>query len=317
MKHLVLIMAHKNITQLVRLILKLNSDFYCLVHLDNKTNISLVEKNTLDSLNNTFICKNPMSVNRADFSMIQVVRMMFAESLEIERVYNLNFSYYVLISGMDYPLKPQKDVKLILDSNFPKPILNVDLPCDSDMVKNIFKRFRFVKFHTNNPLKKIQFTLIWYVIMSPLYLTEYVFTFFRNRPANLMINLDIVPITGNAWWILSKSDLNEIFSYLESNRILHNIYKYLLTPEEHFFQTLYFKLHPEINIYDFVKRQTIEQTFVLFTHPNKYYDGIDGHPYTFLEDDYLLLKSSKALFARKFDILVDDEILKKLDRLSD
>lgn len=313
MRHIVLILAHRNLDQLFRLVNKLSVEFDCLIHIDKKTDISTKDLDSLSIIPNVYLCKNRISISRANYSLIEVVKLLIKESIDIQIQYDKSYSYFILISGMDYPLKSPRDLSEILDSNYPNPILDVDPLIKSNMVKNIFKRYRFVKFHSESPFKPIQFSVLWHIIMSPLYFVEFIYTILNKKPSSIIKEMNINALTGNAWWIFTEKDLLRIFFKVEFNKKLLKMYKYILAPEEHFFQTLYFHDNSQIDLKEYINNQKILQTFVLFTHPIKEHVSPDGHPYVFLSDDFDLLKASNALFARKFDDTIDSKILDKLD----
>nr|MDA3853191.1 hypothetical protein [Bacteroidales bacterium] len=101
-----LILAHKNISQLKRLINTLDhKDSIIIIHLDRCMPINPF----LNQLNNTFKGKvfftpNKYSINRLQYSMIEATMSLIDFFFKLE----LKADYIHLLSGQDYPVKSRE-----------------------------------------------------------------------------------------------------------------------------------------------------------------------------------------------------------------
>lgn len=113
-----LIFVHNNPFQVERLINKIassNSDIY--IHIDKK--VDLFEFEYLTSLPNVYLIKNRVSVNWANFTMVEAMLSSLQEILDL----NMEYSHINLLSGQDYPLKKIDQLEKYLFSNTGKSFI--------------------------------------------------------------------------------------------------------------------------------------------------------------------------------------------------
>ena len=311
MNHIFFILAHKNLNQVLNLAKKLSSEFDCLIHLDAKYGDIFLENYSLNEHKNIYFTADRINIDLASFSMIKVIGLMLKETKKIEYENHITYSYVGLISGQCYPIKNLRYIKEILDDSYPKLIIDSHPIEDLYWLNSVYRRHRFISIH-NLINSKFTSSLINKFLKIPLYLTECLYTLMINKPFKLSkrINLDIHG--GSAWWILPLNLIEEVVFFHGQKSVIKGIYSHILGPEEHFFQTIIATYYSE--------RYNINQSYidgpmlVCFEHP-VYGRSTNGHPFILKTDDIGLLGKSNKLFARKFDLEVDKEIISKIDEM--
>jgi hypothetical protein len=117
---------------------------------------------------------------------------------------------------------------------------------------------------------------------------------------------------GSQWWILPDQVIEFIINEMQSNSKEIKKLTKTMTPDETFFQimTMASPLSNlvEINPIDMVAQNCM--TYANFSVEGK---PFTGHPYIFTKDDFNKLIEMPQLFARKFDINTDSEIIDMID----
>jgi len=103
MKHAILILAHKNIQQLIHLIEYFSKDCYVFVHIDKKSKITEDEISSLEAIPQVSKVYRRYSVHWGGFSMLKCEMFLLRETLK-----QCDVDYVHLLSGQDYPIKPLK-----------------------------------------------------------------------------------------------------------------------------------------------------------------------------------------------------------------
>ena len=117
MKIAYLILAHNNMKHLERLIEALNDDevsFF--IHIDKKVNMPALIKR----YSNVKILENRFDVKWMGYSMVEATLSM------LETAYNSNdcYDYFILLSGVDYPIKSNQYIKSFFAENNGKSFIN-------------------------------------------------------------------------------------------------------------------------------------------------------------------------------------------------
>ncbi|TVZ59149.1 core-2/I-Branching enzyme [Flavobacteriaceae bacterium MAR_2010_105] len=309
MQKIYIILAHENPQQLNRLISKLNdscSFFY--VHIDLKTDIKAFS-NVIKSKNLKFIT-NRIEGIWGDFNLVQATINCLQEVKMDARE-----GYCILMSGQDYPLKSNTVIHNYLEEH--KDYDFIDLkPINEVWSPNELKlRTQFYKFNLSN--KKGDYVLIPFIFSKDFYfrfkyhtkailklLTKAEFNVFRifkkrKHPFNYSY------FGGSQWWALTSQTVFKILELLEKKPELINFYRFTLIPDELFFQTILKNLSVE----NYTTKVLPSLTYVNWSRTNC------TLPVTFTINDYNELKNIKSnkIFARKFNIKLDQKILDKLD----
>lgn len=310
----ILILAHKNVNQLNRLINTLehqNIDIF--IHLDKKW----VEKqpDLLSNIlhkENIFVCDKSVSASLDHWSLVEATLELIKKSLETEKTKRINYKYFALLSGQDYPVKKLDYILNELSKTYPKPHIDCT-PYDE-------KNWVFHKFHRLLVQNKLDYFLdsnlnnkyIKKGIKIPLYS---IFWFIKRfyTPYKILDKMGCKIYGGSAWWILPDMVIKHIMDELNQP---HNkeidILKHTFTPEETFFQIMTMKssLAYLVDVNPKDQRDQNCKTYAHFTDESK---PFTGHPYIITNDDFDMIKNLEHFFVRKFDETVDKEILKSID----
>ena len=112
---------------------------------------------------------------------------------------------------------------------------------------------------------------------------------------------------GSQWWAMNINDLNKVYEFILNNKYeLFSFFKYSHVPDEFFFHSIikFINKNEENN-----KIQN-SLTYVNWSRKDC------PLPVTFEINDFeeLINQPSNKLFARKFDINIDKEIIEKIDK---
>lgn len=313
MKHAVLIMAHKNKEQLIRLIQALacdSFDFY--VHLDIKWNLS--REDILDiktCAENVYVIEKRIHGELDQWSLPQITLNLIDDALAHEKAIGEEYSYFLLLSGQDYPIKSNSYILNYLSLKYPAPIMDT-IPYDPNTwIRNKFDINKYINA-IDRIHEKMQPGLTRKITVLPYVIGEKIEKNFLRAPKECLEEHGLKLYGGSAWWILPKDIIAQIESLTKHKKII-NAFKRSTTPEETFFQTAYMNSQYKDRACDsecYLKNEQKCATYANFCVNGK---PITGHPYILTKDDYDRIISKPQLFARKFDITVDKEILNMID----
>ncbi|MBD5237039.1 MAG: beta-1,6-N-acetylglucosaminyltransferase [Bacteroidales bacterium] len=288
-KHAYLILAHKNFNQLRKMVELLDypgNDIY--IHVDAKAKEfnpgdfkGVTKHSRLEFL------PERISVNWGGVSIMRAEIALLKAATEKGK-----YNYYHLLSGMDMPIKPQKEVHEFFEANKGKEFINL-----WEMKKSAVSRF---KFYSLFPEGELHFrTRILNHIFKGL-----------QMAVGYRINRDVDFHFGSQWFSITDDLARYVVSKEEW---LEKVFRRTTTCDEIFLPTLVcnspFKdklYHPEP-----VKTQkevnNSNMRFIDWTRGESI-----RHPWTFRKDDLNLLESVPHFWARKFDENVDNEIIDAL-----
>ncbi|MEE3325183.1 MAG: beta-1,6-N-acetylglucosaminyltransferase [Methanosphaera sp.] len=279
-RHAYLIMCHQNIEQLKILLSLLDyelNDIY--IHADKKLFLSDDEKNEISSSlkkSNCYFIKSQYGAWGGD-SLMKIEINLLKKATEYEH------KYYHLLSGADLPLKTQSYIHNIL-KNDGRDYLGLDH--EANETKNFLDRFRYY----------------------------YIFQYFIDKQcSSIMVKM------RNGFIIVQKligidRTRNANFEYGKSGQwfsITHYTAKFILNQYPLYKKYFIFSLIPDES---FISTIIINSSLVdnLVDDSLRLIDWSRGEPYTFGKDDFDELINSSKLFARKFDINYDEEIIYKI-----
>lgn len=291
------IAAHKNPKQFSRLVKRLDgdhADFY--IHIDKKVHLENF-KAAIDGINHEKV--NFLKQYNATWSEFGIVK---AEIEALKSIVNSGrkYDFIILLSGQDYPIKSNEYIKDFFKKNIDKSFIeSFSMPFDPwpnggmDRInryhfKLLNKSFAFPPY--KNPKKRIDKLL------------NLLFSFYfkrRQLPGGMK------PFGGEHWWNFNWPTAKFIVQYLSDHPEYVKFHKYSFCADEMFFQTLLLNSQNEAIFNNIVNDDL------------RYYDWSEGNdsPKTFTILDLEILLNSKKLFARKFDINIDECILDELDKI--
>ena len=319
MKHAVLIMAHKNKEQVIRLIHALACDeFDFFVHPDIKWDLSAQDLKDIESCaDNVHIASKRIHGELDHWSLPQITLNLIDDALEYERNTGVKYRYFLLLSGQDYPIKSKKYILNFLEEQYPKPLIHID---DYDEEEWVRSKFMLVKW--SNKIDEIhnhmKVGIIRKIRVAPLVLCENFEKIVYGSPYYRLKKYNMKLYGGSAWWILPHGVMDYISNVRNNIPGFIREFTRTWTPEETFFQTMTMN-SPLINyivdddpIYDDDKYDQNCMTYANFFTPQK---GFSGHPYYITCEDFDRIMKKKALFARKFDINISERALDMIDEV--
>ena len=283
-KHAYLIEAHCNKEQLKILLDCLDyekNDIYLHIDLRSKV-LKDIEKEVNLKKSSLYIVK-PVKVRWGGYSQIQ------AELNLLEAAYKKDeYCRYHLISGVDLPIKTQKEIHDFFDKDN-KEYVQYDYKDNQEEIMNRAGKYHFLRDHIDrnnyffNVIEKMSL-----VIQNILKI---------NRCKKNKIKLK----KGGNWFSITSNATKYV---LENKKWIQKQFKNTKCCDEVFLQSLIYNSKFKNNLfYDpYEKRNT----------SLRYIDWKRGNPYTFRITDFNDLISSHYMFARKFDENVDNEIILKI-----
>jgi len=271
-----LILAHSQPRQLERLLHSLqhdDADIY--IHLDKKTDV--VPFQHLADIKNVHFIQNRIKVYWGTYNIVKATFNSFKEILDSGK----NYQYLNLLSGQDYPLRPQQELHDFLNANPGKAFMNYML-FDTEW-QEALPRVRF--YHFNN------FRLPGHFILQ-----ELVNKLFgaRSMPNNM------IAVGRSQWFTISMECVSYIYNYWNNTPKLRHFIKLTWGPDEFIFQTILYNSQYKV---------------VMVKNDLRYIDWSAGgvSPKTLTMEDAEALSASAQYFARKFDITKDEAILDVID----
>lgn len=282
-----LILAHKFPAQLFRLYTALNdecSTFF--IHIDKKADVEKFRELITDP---EVLWVDRVNANWASFGLVEAVLNL----LHAVKGSGKKFDRIILLSGQDYPIKSNPTINEYLrqsaESNFieyhPLPSPAKWKP-DGGLYR-VNKYFLGLSFQQRCKAKALNFLALLFPCLR------------RRIPHGMKA------YAGSMWWIIDQYSMSYILDYVANNPGYIAFHKKTFAPDELFFHMIL------LNASDKKVRDRIVNDDKRFI---KWKDLNASHPKQLDVKDLEEIKRSDALFARKFDITEDDEILNLIER---
>jgi hypothetical protein len=213
MKIAYLILAHNNYNHLKRLVRALNDiNVIFFIHIDKK---SKMPDNLNDFDNIVFIERE--KVWWSGWSSVKAIIRLLRKASES------GFDYYILLSGADYPIRPNSFLYKKLSTGH--EFIGLNLGFGIKNPENRIKYYYFDGFDRRN-LRSIK-TL---------------FLFLLERSLKIFYQKKSYPFQqiyyGPTWWALSHDCIQYVFDQIDTNMDYSNFYQSSWCPDESFFQTI-------------------------------------------------------------------------------
>lgn len=275
-----IIIAHKYPVQLERLVNRLqhpHSDIY--VHIDSKVDIAPFLG--LKSFQEVFFIKKRVKVNWGGNSTL----MAMVQSIQEVTSKKQSYDFINLLSGQDYPLKSAQKTYEFLQQKPGCNFISYDEFSGSEWWQAAATRYE--KYHfTDLPIKGKYALQSIVNRMMPR----------RKFPENLQLHGG----DKSAWWTISGECASYVVKEISENKSLLNFLKYCWGTDEFAIATLI--MNSEF------RRTTINNNY-------RYIDWSEGnpHPKMLTKADVSKLYKSDMLFARKFDMKLENVVLDWID----
>lgn len=273
-----LIMAHKNPTQLARLIKKLEhpeADFF--IHIDKKVDITAFLE-LGDNNHVKFINKRTL-VNWGGYSTTNAILTSVKEILDLDK----NYDFINLLSGQDYPIRSTQKIHDHLAKNIGKNFISYD---EGSIwwtgAKKRYRKYHFTdfKFIGKHVIEKI---MNWFT---------------PNRIFPLKMKL--YGGEKGTWWTITSDCASYLCEVVHKDEKLKRFLRMCWGSDEFLASTLIMN--------SAFKHNTINNNFRYIFFPQN-----EARPRNLITEDFENLISSDMLFARKFDIDVESTILNRID----
>ena len=279
-----IISAYKYPQQLIRLINKLNTDstsFF--IHVDKKTDDRIYSEmvNGLSDRPNVRFLKR----HKCDWGGFGHVAATLEGIAEIFKT-GTCFDYAILLTGQDYPIKSNRHIGAFFEEHQGKLFLEF-FPLPND------------EWHNRGIVGGMDRIEAWH---WRLFNRHFTFPSSGRFPIKRKFPKGFRPFGGSSYWCLSRECIEYIYKLRAQNRAFVDFFKCVDVPDEIFFQTI-----------------ILNSRFgAMAVNDNlRYIDWKDpdaASPAVLQKSDFPQLLSSSKLFARKFDVSVDAEVLGLIDR---
>lgn len=299
MRIVYLITAHKNPLQIARLVNRLNDDNVSfIIHIEKNADDVYEEVVRLIDLENVRFLEKRTHYVYQGYGIVQATLDGIVDALENEG----DFDYVINLSGQDYPIKSNKQIKEFFSANRSFSFLHYyPLPFSGWLPNGGLNRIeswyveigdRLIKF----PLNPAQFSRLHKMKLTPIL---HAVNFFIPRKRAFFKNFQ--PYGGWAFCCFTRKHAEYAIKFLNENPSFVRYFKRVSAPDEMIFQTLLIN-SPH-------KEECVNNDL-------RHIEWIEGdtHPKIYVLDDFSRLASSDRLFARKFDPAIDEKILDKIDK---
>lgn len=274
-----IISAYKQPAQLMRLVDRLNEhDTFFVIHIDARStpDFSAVISRLLRYPNVVFMPARRFRYRSFDHVWISLSGISLLIS------HNIVFEHVALLTGQDYPIKPLSYIRSFLLRHRGKSFLrSFPLP-DVKWLHGGLNRYRSWHF---------------FILNRHLELPKYGEgnRYKRDFPRGFQ------PYGGSGYWFLARNAAEYVFTFWQSHPDFVRFFRFVDVPDEIFFQTILMNSPLRDSIID------MDPRYIDWDKP-----GV-SHPAILTEDDFDRFSDVEYIFARKFDIAVDERVLNLID----
>ena len=278
-----LVLAHHKPRQFARLVERLNhEDASVVVHIDIKSDLPEFQQ-ALDSAGTTAtFVSDRQNVRWGDFASVRAELACLRRAVE-----DTDADYYVLLSGVDYPVRTPEQLQEELSSgavymeSWAMPEVEHNKP---------MSRLEYFYFPTKNrsstPAKFLNSFLLRKLPK-------------RNVAKGLAGHQ---PYGGSQWWAFPADVARGVLDFCDREPGVVRFFSRSRNPDEMFFQTIVGALPGS-------REMRPPLTFADWTRP----EAAGSAPATLRSSDLELLRTCDRYFARKFDSDVDPDVLDAID----
>lgn len=287
MKIFYFITAHKDPDQLFSLVnsLKNNGCVIC-IHVDAKSNLSdFMDK--IPETETVFFIKDRIKVFWSGFSQVEA-------TLEGMRKFSgSDADFFITLSGQDFPIKPSDSLFGYLTEHKNNNFILADLTEINWKEADLrIESIRFIDFFED---LRCKIKLLTPLINKFEGLLNRSFALAGKRKLPYEYKL----FGGSSWFAFNKAAINYILKTISDKPLLVSFFRKTLCSDEHFFQTI---------IGNSTLISTVIQDNLRFV---RFLNG-KSNPEILTLKDYKALIEASSFFARKFDPVVDKEIINQI-----
>lgn len=295
MKISYLILAHNDPEHLGRMVAALdNGDNTFFIHIDRKVPVGRFTRFTPPSPNIVFI-KKRKNISWGGFNIVAATLLLLREAFALPSPAD----YYILLSGLDYPIKNNDAIAGFLTHHPGRQYLRYTRIVDCPFLQGKITQYHFPDLHRR----------------LGGYIEAILGRFLPERP----FLPGMVPYFGSQWWALTHECVSYILSFIDSHPRYVNFYRFSGIPDEMFFHTIIlnsdFLQHTDTTVSP-TKWDVLDAPVPEAGEHIKYMDwSISREQPAILDDsDFERLKCSTMLFARKFTTGKSSNLIESIDR---
>lgn len=294
-----LILAHTDPKQLFELVQSLDYQSRIFIHLDKKSELSVFTRYNYPP--SVVFIQDRVRVNWAGFNMITATLNLIKAALN----HGGNYSHMVLLSGLDYPIKPVAQIHQFLNSHAEREFIRFLRVEDSpEHYLKIFQRHAF-----KNPIfPDIGIPLLNRVVTFVDKAIRKVFTLlvrpYKRRPLQ-----GITPCFGSQWWAITPACASYVLDFVDKNPKFVAYFKTAFGPDEYFFHTIIGNSPFLANATGFQKyegRGTFRMANLHVIHPSL--------AYVYTHHDFDELQSSDKFFVRKITSSSSGQLIQRIKK---
>lgn len=284
----ILITAYKNYSHLKGLIGFFDSHFSIYIHIDKKSNISQEQVNELNNLPNVYSISLQYKINWGGINHLKAILKLAELALQ-----NKENQCFHLITGHDYPIKTLNEI--INFEEHGKHHIYMEyhpLPYPSWPEGGLDRLSRYNMYDLLDGRSGIRERLIkgFSKLQKQIGFKR---KFDKDFPK---------PYGGSTYWSIGREAIEYIFQYMNQNPKYLKRFKYSFCSEEIFFQTILANSPLKGKIVNNNKR------FIIWEKRN------GNFPANLDESDLQTIKRSNALFARKFEYPISENLLREIKK---
>lgn len=283
MKVAILILAHKNMKQVRRLVDQLKPDFEVYLHVDKRIKHALADEDHVHVLKTRHSAY--WGSDGAIKAMLELLRQAHKDQCD----------YYMFISGQDLPLMGNQKIKEQVASGEKSYVQYAPLPkagWDHNGGLDRIRLYWDTKYESNNPR--------WKFLVMPLKVSGLLLRKLQLL-TGLKRKLNFKAFGGSIWLNLTAQAASYIIDFTEKNPSYLERFRYTRASDEIFFQSI-------LMGFDYPAKDKI------INDDRRYADWTSGpnYPRTLTMEDLDKCLNSGKLFGRKFDERTDEEVMDKI-----
>jgi len=280
MRIAILILAHKNLEQLEKLVQRLTANFDVYLHLDGKWNIA---DDYFSGYKNVYTIKR-FKINWGSYNQILATYELF------KTAFLKDYDFYLIISGQDLPIKSNKQILEFLEKNKNHSFVNNDkLPTRHWLNEGVdnggFDRIEYYwpdSYGISNFGDRMRRKAIYKL---------------QNWQRKLKLKRSLYPIEyhgGWNWVNLNKDAVSYLVHFIEQNPSFLKKFDFTHCADEIWLQTVIMN-----------SGLSIKNDYLRYVD----WRGGGWSPKVLTVDDVPEILHSNCLFARKFDDKVDEAVI--------
>lgn len=280
MKQAILITAYKNFDHLVDISNFFDEEFEIYIHIDKKIKVDPLVISNLTSCSNVKLVSRKFRVNWGGRNHLKAILYLTKKALEQEENW-----FFHLISGHDYPIKKLSYFKSFFAQHSDKNYINHFEVPNAKWPNSGMDRLMYYNLYDLIDAKKHRHYIVKLNNLQ------------RKYGVKRRISKQIPKLYGGeTWWSLNKEAISFLIDYTKTKPRLFKRMKFTFCSEEIYVQMVLMNSHLHKTVINDSLR------YIDWSSRN------GNFPANLNIDDWEAIKTSNALFARKFEFPVSQEL---------